>query len=49
MNPTTSEESPSRPRLATIADIFVRYANFTFGGGSATVAVLTASFWKSVT
>jgi len=29
-----------RPSLRRIADVFVRYANFTFGGGSATVAVL---------
>jgi len=29
-----------RPRLAAIADVFVRYGNFTFGGGNATAAVL---------
>lgn len=40
MNPAAPEEARARPRLATIADVFVRYANFTFGGGSATVAVL---------
>lgn len=28
------------PRLADIADLFVRYGNFTLGGGSATVAVM---------
>ena len=28
------------PSLAQIADAFVRYANLTFGGGSATIAVL---------
>jgi len=28
------------PRLAQIADVFCRYANFTLGGGSATIAVL---------
>ena len=34
---TTTRTGPS---LAGIADVFVRYANFTLGGGSATVAVL---------
>ncbi len=29
-----------RPTLAGIADVFARYANFTLGGGSATVAVM---------
>lgn len=28
------------PNLAGIADVFTRYANFTLGGGSATVAVM---------
>ena len=28
------------PRVLQIADVFCRYANFTLGGGSATVAVL---------
>lgn len=28
------------PRLVKIADVFCRYANFTLGGGSATIAVL---------
>jgi chromate transporter len=28
------------PSLAQIADVFARYANFTLGGGSATVAVM---------
>jgi chromate transporter len=32
--------APVRPRLAAIAWLFTRYANLTFGGGSATVAVL---------
>lgn len=40
MTQLETDELPGHPRLATIADIFVRYANFTFGGGSATVAVL---------
>ncbi len=31
---------PHNPNLRQIADIFVRYANFTLGGGSATIAVL---------
>ena len=30
----------NRPGLARIAEVFARYANFTLGGGSATVAVL---------
>jgi hypothetical protein len=30
----------ARPPLAQIADVFVRYANFTLGGGSATTAVI---------
>ncbi len=30
----------SIPRLSEVADFFVRYANFTLGGGSATVAVI---------
>lgn len=30
----------TRPTLSQIADVFARYANFTLGGGSATVAVL---------
>ena len=33
-------DSPARPPLAQIASVFARYANFTLGGGSATVAVL---------
>jgi chromate transporter len=35
-----SESERARPRLATIAGVFARYANTTFGGGSATIAVL---------
>ncbi len=31
---------PTGPRLVQIANAFARYANFTLGGGSATVAVL---------
>ncbi len=34
---TTTRTGPS---LAGIADVFTRYANFTLGGGSATVAVM---------
>lgn len=30
----------TEPPLAHIADVFIRYANFTLGGGSATVAVM---------
>jgi chromate transporter len=30
----------NRPRLAEIACVFARYGNLTFGGGSATIAVL---------
>lgn len=30
----------TRPNIGQIADFFVRYANFTLGGGSATVAVI---------
>lgn len=32
--------SDSRPGLWQVIDVFVRYANFTLGGGSATVAVI---------
>ena len=32
--------SNARLSLAQIADVFVRYANFTLGGGSATTAVI---------
>jgi chromate transporter len=32
--------SQARLSLAQIADFFVRYANFTLGGGSATTAVI---------
>ena len=35
-------ESPPRPTLAQIADVFLRYSNFTFGGGNATIAVVRA-------
>jgi chromate transporter len=33
-------EPRTGPNLAQIGDVFTRYANFTLGGGSATVAVL---------
>jgi chromate transporter len=32
--------STGRPSLASIADVFMRYGNFTLGGGSATSAVI---------
>ena len=36
-----SRASPTeRPSLASIADVFTRYGNFTLGGGSATSAVI---------
>lgn len=37
MTPTPERVAPS---LAQLASLFVRYANLTFGGGSATIAVL---------
>ena len=37
VNPPVSDV---RPSLKQIADVFVRYANFTLGGGSATTAVI---------
>jgi chromate transporter len=39
----TSRSTPGgteRPSLASIADVFTRYGNFTLGGGSATSAVI---------
>jgi chromate transporter len=36
----TEHGTVARPRLAQIADVFVRYGNFTLGGGSATTAVM---------
>ena len=33
-------DSPERPTLFGLADVFVRYGNITLGGGSATIAVL---------
>jgi chromate transporter len=35
-----SASEAERPSLASIADVFVRYGNFTLGGGSATSAVI---------
>ena len=35
-----STEPRAEPNLVQIADVFTRYANFTLGGGSATVAVM---------
>jgi chromate transport protein ChrA len=35
-----STEPRAEPNLVQIADGFTRYANFTLGGGSATVAVI---------
>ena len=42
MSPETDHAhgTPARASLAEIADVFVRYANFTLGGGSATTAVM---------
>ncbi len=40
MNQPEAETAPARTTLAAIADVFVRYANFTLGGGSLTAAVL---------
>jgi chromate transporter len=36
----TLPDTKAAPNLSRIADVFVRYANFTLGGGSATIAVL---------
>src|SRR5882762_8698685 len=36
----TDKDTCGGPRLLQLADVFCRYANFTLGGGSATVAVL---------
>lgn len=36
----TLPDADTAPSLSRIADVFVRYGNFTLGGGSATVAVL---------
>lgn len=38
--PSAVAADKPRPNLRQIADLFVRYANFTFGGGSATTAVI---------
>ncbi len=40
MSDKPNASGQDRPNLAQIADVFVRYGNFTLGGGSATVAVL---------
>lgn len=40
MPDTADKATRTRPSLVRIANAFVRYANFTLGGGSATVAVL---------
>jgi chromate transporter len=40
MEDLTAAAMRARPGLLRIADVFVRYANFTLGGGSATVAVM---------
>ena len=34
------DDTPARPGLGQIADVFIRYGNFTLGGGSATTAVM---------
>lgn len=38
--PASSAETAPPPTLGTLGWVFVRYANVTFGGGSATIAVL---------
>jgi chromate transporter len=38
--PTRPEGSRPRPTLPALASVFARFANATFGGGSATIAVL---------
>jgi chromate transporter len=40
MTDLSDKSAHATPRLMQIANAFIRYANFTFGGGSATVAVL---------
>jgi hypothetical protein len=40
MSDQGTEITQTKPALAKIASAFTRYANFTLGGGSATVAVL---------
>lgn len=40
MSETSDTTARAEPSLAQIADVFVRYANFTLGGGSATVSGL---------
>jgi|ERR1700677_3509972 chromate transporter len=40
MSDTSKHRGEDAPTLGQIADVFARYANFTLGGGSATVAVL---------
>jgi chromate transporter len=34
------DDRAARPSLSQIADVFIRYGNFTLGGGSATTAVM---------
>jgi chromate transporter len=46
MSPSLMSDDPNiddraaRPSLGQIADVFIRYGNFTLGGGSATSAVI---------
>jgi hypothetical protein len=35
-----TDDVAARPGLGQIADVFIRYGNFTLGGGSATTAVM---------
>jgi chromate transporter len=35
-----ADTTPTRPKLSAIAGVFTRYANLTWGGGSATIAVI---------
>ncbi len=40
MGPGSDDEARGAPTLRQLAAVFARYANLTFGGGSATIAVL---------
>ena len=44
MSDTVDQMTHSRPSLGRIGNAFARYANFTLGGGSATIAVLHREF-----
>jgi chromate transporter len=40
INEDMTDDVTARPGLGQIADVFIRYGNFTLGGGSATTAVM---------